>query len=58
MREAGRDGTVCGEKTTSEEGKGLHTFEMGLSVIRSLAFSISIFLLGSGALFYSQTIKT
>ena len=58
MREAGRDGTVSGENTTSEEEKGMHTFEMGFSVIRPLAFSIPIFLLGSGALFYSQTIKT
>jgi len=49
---------VVRNATFDEGGKGLHTFEMRFSTIKSLALSISITLRGCSALFYGQTIKT
>jgi hypothetical protein len=49
---------VVSRETTFEGRKVLHTFEIRLSAIESLALSIAIFLRGYSALFHSQAIKT
>lgn len=48
----GETGLCVVGKATFEGGKGLHTFEMRFSTIKSLAFSIAITLRGRSALFY------
>jgi hypothetical protein len=54
----GETGLCVVGKTTFEGRKGLHTFEIGLSAIESLALSITIFLRSCSALFHSQAIKS
>jgi hypothetical protein len=48
----GETGLRVVRKAIFERGKGLHTFEMRFSTIKSLALSISVTLRGRSALFY------